>query len=361
MSDPPPPLRFASRFKPRPWGGRMLSQMFGKPLPAEQTIGESWELSDLPEDESLVAEGPLRGVSVGELIRRFGAALVGRAPLCEGRFPLLIKWLDARENLSVQVHPANAAAGAVKHEAWFVAHAEPHARLYLGFREGVTPADAACAANSPAIVDLLHAVTPRVGDCYYLPSGLPHALGAGVVVAEVQTPSDVTYRLYDWDRVGLDGRPRELHIDAALASARFDIPRDVIMQPRSHVAAAHATISHLVRSDAFCIDRARLAAGVCEPIPHAEMTVWIVLAGCGEFRRGEVAQPIHAGDVVLLPASTAGITVSADTPLDVLEVSVPIASAFAAIVHAPSSAATPLVALTRRDTRANQGFPPPAG
>ncbi len=237
MNPAPYPLVFEPQLVPKPWGGRQLER-FGKRLPEGQWIGESWELSGLPQRPTPVRDGPLAGRTPIDLLQLWGDWLLGssgakvrmspRSP--QGRetaaaqdrglpneFPLLIKLLDARADLSVQVHPRPGQSG-VKHEFWYVCHAEPAARLLAGLRPGVTPAELERAAGSRAVVDLLQSWPVRAGDCLWLPSGTPHALGAGIVVAEVQQPSDVTYRLYDWDRTDAAGRPRTLHVAEAISA-----------------------------------------------------------------------------------------------------------------------------------------------
>lgn len=338
MTIPPIPVRFSPRFKPRPWGGRRLADLLGKALPGDGPIGESWELSDLAGDESIVADGDLAGRSIGDLAVQWGKDLLGGAPLIDGRFPLLIKFLDARENLSVQVHPSPATTAdklAIKHESWVVLHADPGAAIYLGLRPGVTKRDVADAANSPRIVELLNGVQVRRGDSFYLPSGLPHALGAGVVVAEVQTPSDVTYRLYDWGRTGLDGKPRELHIEQALDNLLFDVPQEQVVQPRSHVAGPWATLTRLVRCDSFHIDRVRVGEGLQQTFPHAEPIVWIIVSGAGTLRRRQHVQHFVRGDVVLIPADSGEISFEASADCDVLEVKIPVSSPYEGVPHPP--------------------------
>jgi len=212
----------------KPWGGRRLAA-YGKDLPAGSLIGESWEVADLPDDSvatvaearSRVADGPHAGKTLRRLIAEFGSELLGSASASvDGDFPLLVKILDAREHLSVQVHPDRDYVEGhpdtrLKTESWYVIDADPGALLYLGLREGVTVADIASRIGTAAIADLLHVVPARPGDFHHLPAGLVHALGAGVVVAEVQTPSDTTFRMYDWeDRYRRPDRP--MHPTAAL-------------------------------------------------------------------------------------------------------------------------------------------------
>lgn len=225
MAQPLYPLTFEPILKERPWGGRRLAAL-GKHLPGPGRYGESWELCDLPGDVSLVAEGPLRGTSLAELRASRAAELLGPAALDGGSFPLLVKYIDAAEKLSVQVHPpAEAAArlgGRPKSEAWLVLEAEPQALLYVGLREGCGAREYEAALGEGRIEDLLRPLPVRPGLLVPVPPGTVHAIGAGVLLAEVQQPSDTTYRVHDWGRVGLDGRPRRLHLEEAWQSLRFE-------------------------------------------------------------------------------------------------------------------------------------------
>lgn len=335
MSVPPMPLLFAPLFKVKPWGGRRLAELFHKPLPAGDPIGESWELVSLPENESRVCGGPLAGRSLAELVALWGTDLIGQARSHNGRFPLLIKFLDARENLSVQVHPKPAGAGAprpgVKHEMWYVIDAQPGAKLYIGLKPGVRPTDVARAAGTSEMADLLRTWPATPGACYALPSGTPHALGGGVVVTEVQTPSDVTYRLYDWDRVGLDGRPRALHLEQALANVRYDVTEEMIRPPAQHVAGPSGKVERLVCTAGFSVARVA-AAGASVNVGPGPMRIWILPPG---FAGGTTVVPpiaghsgvpytldFAAGDVVLLPAGAA-VQVTFGGAAQWLEVTVP--------------------------------------
>ncbi len=309
MNTAPLPVVCEPLFKPKPWGGRRLADLFDKPLPADETIGESWELVSLPENESHVLRGPLAGRSLSKLVSLWGDDLLGGVDLVDQRFPLLIKFLDACENLSVQVHPKPAdddplgRKPGIKHEAWYVLHADPGAKLYIGLKPGVTPADVAQAANTPAMVNLLEAWEGTPGQCYYLPSGTLHALGAGLVVAEIQTPSDITYRAYDWGRVGLDGQPRELHIDQSLSNIRYDVTREMIHQPARQVAGLVSAATRAAECDRFTMDMVRLTAGLSAAVPTGELAIWMVLRGAGCLHTTAGDCPFAAGDTVLLPAA----------------------------------------------------------
>ena len=180
----PAALLFHPIPQPRIWGGARLATRLHKPFPLDARIGESWEVSGLPDAVSRVRGGPYDGRLLTELIERYPAELIGAGGASDPTFPLLIKFLEASANLSIQVHPMPPSAG-VKHEAWYIIHAEEGAELFVGLREGVTPRDVRDRVNTPAMADVLRAHIAKAGDCYYLPSGTLHALGAGIVVAEV--------------------------------------------------------------------------------------------------------------------------------------------------------------------------------
>ena len=342
MSASPLPVVFVPLYKPKPWGGQRLATLLNKRLPAGVRIGESWELVSLLGNESRVRGGPLAGRTLSELVQLWGRDLLGAAPLVDGRFPLLIKFLDACENLSVQVHPKPDGAGGppgVKHEAWYVLHAEPGAKLYIGLKPGVGPADVARVANTPALVDVLRAWDARPGQCYYLPSGTLHALGAGLVLAEIQTPSDVTYRAYDWDRVAADGRPRTLHVAQALENMRYDVTEQMIAPRPTQVAGAAVLTTRLAHCERFVLDllSLRTASRTAppanqyaqrQPAPaHGSMRVWIILDGTVRFTREHQESgytgTFTKGDVVLIPAKSAVTRIEPATDCRCIEVSIP--------------------------------------
>src|SRR5664279_4551011 len=220
------PFVFDPIFKDRIWGGRELENLCAKQLPPGKPIGESWEISDRPGDASVIANGPLAGKNLRWLMENHGRELLGDAkPAAAGRFPLLCKILDAREKLSLQVHPPASKAkelqGEPKTEMWFIAEAAPDASLYVGLKKGVTRAEFEQKISDGSVADCFHRIPVKAGDTMFLPSGRVHAIGDGLVIFEIQQNSDTTYRVFDWNRVGLDGKPRELHIAQSLASIDF--------------------------------------------------------------------------------------------------------------------------------------------
>ena len=220
------PLRFQPIFKERVWGGRDLEELYQKTLPPNVPIGESWEITDRPEGVSVVANGPLNGKDLRWLMEHRTGELLGSVRPQAGRFPLLVKILDAQEKLSLQVHPPAAIApqlgGEPKTEMWYVAHARPGAELYVGLRRGVTRAEFQRKIKDGSVAECFHRLPVQGGDVMFLPSGRVHAIGAGIVIFEIQQNSDTTYRVFDWNRVGLDGKPRDLHVEQSLRCINFD-------------------------------------------------------------------------------------------------------------------------------------------
>jgi len=291
-------LRFGSHYLERVWGGRRLEEGYGRLLPGAGRYGEAWELVDREEVQSVVVGGELTGLSLNELWterRRevFGVAYEGHAA---ERFPLLFKILDAREALSVQVHPpAREAArlgGEVKDEVWYVAEAEPGARLYAGLREGVTREGFERAVATGEVEGCLQVLLPREGDVLALPSGRVHAIGGGLVLYEVQLNSDTTYRVYDWGRPGLDGFPRELHVAESLRCIDFD---DVAPE----LVRLGGAASLVEMAGSFAVERRELGEGMESLLAEGgRFCVCVVVegrVGCGGEWYGE-------SELLLLPA-----------------------------------------------------------
>ncbi len=331
----PYPLIFDPIFKPGVWGGRKMESRLGKRLP-DGPIGESWELADLESDLSVVAVGPAKGKTLSQMVEAWGQKLLGRAKLINGRFPLLLKFLDAEQALSVQVHPSEEAAQVggdvrVKNEAWYVIEAAMDSWILRGVKHGVDADVLRATLERGHAEQVLNRIEIRPGHAYYIPSGTVHALGPGALIAEVQTPSDTTYRLYDWDRVNpKTGQPRELHIDEAMDSVVYE-PVPPGAEHPEHIASVWTTITRLVRCESFVVERVRMVAGVEQVIPYDEMVAWMVLDGAGSIRCDGVADAIRfgVGDTVLLPAGLKGGRVAVDEASTWLEISLPVASSLA--------------------------------
>jgi mannose-6-phosphate isomerase len=301
-SEPLYPLRFAPIFKSALWGGRRLADMFPG-APAEGPVAEAWVLSDQGDNVSRVTEGPLAGMSLRALMRDRPAELLGPSLAHHDTFPLLLKFIDAREPLSVQVHPDDelawtlAAVPRGKTEAWVVLHAEPGTRIYAGLKAGVDRRALERAVTDGTTADCLHSFEPAVGDCVFLPAGTVHALGGGITVFEVQQTSDTTYRLFDWNRVDAKtGQPRDLHIEKALASTNFG--HGPITPIRKDLTGENDL--KLVQCAYFDIWRTREPPGEC--IHSSERgRILVFLAGETTLRLGAVETRIRPFDVALVP------------------------------------------------------------
>lgn len=299
------PLRFCPILVPKPWGGRKIAGPGRKSDGANAPIGESWELVDLPGQSSVVSNGPLAGTTLHEILTSAAGELLGDVkPTAEGGFPLLVKYLDARENLSIQVHPDVAYAAAnpgvrSKTEALYVLDAEPGAVVYRGIKPGVSPQQFRRDIESGAIVEDMIQVPAKAGQCLFLPGGTCHAYGAGILGAEIQTPGDTTFRVYDWGRTD-----RELHIDEAMACIDFEARDFARAERRTHVGGVFTTVSKLCSSDAFTIEKVRMVEEYGQEIPYDRPAVWVVLEGTGVITGSPAGVDVEykAGDVLLLPA-----------------------------------------------------------
>ncbi len=343
----PCPLIFEPILKPKIWGGRNLARLLGKRLPAEGSFGESWECADLPSGQSVVARGPAKGKTLSSLVHEWGKGLLGCSQPIGGRFPLLVKFLDAADNLSIQVHPPEAPAGHVgkdfrpKHEAWYVLEARDDAAIYRDLRPGLTPAAFADAlrAEPRAASELVHRIAVRTGDTFFIPAGMVHAVGAGVVLAEIQTPSDLTYRIYDWQR----RRPAEdagLDAELGLASVRADLDTSS-WEKRSHVTSVFTTVTRLVSCPSFNMERVRFVGEIEQEIPYSEPVCWVMLEGRGEILYGKGVEAFSAGEVIILPAGLDRPRLRTLAECDWLEVTLPATSDLAEFPRPSSNALQP--------------------
>lgn len=316
-----PPLTFEPIFKNMLWGGHRLPGFLGRPAPSADPVGEAWVLSDVDGSLSTVAAGPFAGHTLRSLIAEFPTELFGAAGPADGKFPLLLKFIDAKQELSVQVHPDNAKAVTLagpgkrgKTEAWVVLDRDPAtSRIYAGFRPGVTAADFRAALSAGSAADTLHSFPPDPGDGVFLPAGTVHAIGADLLIFEVQQTSDITYRLFDWNRVDAKtGKSRELHIDHGLTCSDF-------AAGPCHPVKAAGSRQQLVGCEFFTLHRITSdspltvgAVGTCRVV--------VGVAGRGELVWAGGRQPVGVGSVVLLPASVGECRVEpAGGPVTVLE------------------------------------------
>lgn len=330
MARPPLyPLRFDPIFTTNLWGGRRLPSYLNRAVGHDDPVGEAWVLSDVDGSLSRVADGPLAGLTLRELLAPAPERIVGRAKAPQGRFPLLLKFLDARQELSVQVHPNDQQAALLgpgkfgKTEAWVVLERDPAtSRLYAGFAEGVCAADFRAALAAKTTPGTLHSFTPDAGDCVFLEAGTVHAIGSDLLLFEVQQTSDITYRLYDWDRVDAKTKkPRQLHIEEGLACADFG--RGPCRPVRPTVAARDgARRESLVRCDYFALERFTGAAPF--PVGAANQCRAVVcVGGSGSLEWCGASYPLRTGDVYLLPAEVGDATAVPTTELTLLECGLP--------------------------------------
>jgi len=276
----------------RVWGGRRLETLYGKHRPSGVRIGESWELVDRVDAQSVVHDGEFQGLTLHELWNTRRAEIFGDGLPDTQRFPLLFKILDCQDRLSVQVHPsADVAArlgGEPKTEMWYFMNTLLDSDLYAGLKRGVTRPQFETALQEGHVADLIHHIPSRAGDAFFIPSGRIHAIGGGNVIFEVQQNSDTTYRVFDWNRLGLDGKPRALHIEESLASINWDDPEPGVAEPNGETVVG---CEHF-RVDRWEIDGER-SCGV-----DSRFAVFTVLSG--EVKCG--GRSFAAGSMFLVPA-----------------------------------------------------------
>jgi mannose-6-phosphate isomerase len=322
------PLRFEPIYQYRLWGGRRLADLLAAPLPGHGPIGEAWVLSDRDDYASRVADGPLKGQTIGHLMEQSPEQLLGRLAGHFSCFPLLLKFLDVREMLSLQVHPADArkdllpAGETGKTEAWVVLEAGPKSRIYAGLKSGITAADLRRAVASGVVADLVSSFIPKQGDGVFIPAGTVHSLGGDVVVFEIQENSDVTFRLDDWGHIDpTTGRSRALQVDQALSAINM---AQGAVAPVAPVVEETAPVE---RERLFDCEYFRLwrlhgqspfavgAAGV----PR----VLICLEGTGRVEHGGQTYAAGKGDVWLLPAAVGACAFRPSGAVTLLEVALP--------------------------------------
>ena len=304
------PLKFHALFKEKVWGGENMARVLGKRLPPGARIGESWEVSGYGDDVSIVANGPYQGMGLHRMVAEFGEALIG-TDVPPGRFPLLFKFVDASDRLSVQVHPDDAYAQRCKHgslgktEAWVIVDAQPGARLVRGLEPGVDAAMFRRAVEEGHIEKILHWIEVSPGDVIFVPAGQVHAIGRGILLYEVQQSSDSTYRVYDW------GRPRPLHIEKALEVTRFETLPDLV--EGIQVGKDGGARTALVSCPYFSVERLDVRSSMEDQCDGRSFHVLSVLDGHGEIRWGiHQATPIKRGESLLLPAQLGAYEVSGD-------------------------------------------------
>ena len=320
---PDQPIRFEPIFRSYIWGGDRLASQLGKKPPGTGIWAESWEIVDHREGESMVAEGAFAGWSLRQLIESFPNEIIGLdAP--NDRFPLLLKYLDCQRVLSVQVHPDDDYGAKMtqpdrgKTEAWYVIDAEPDAKLYAGLKKGVDRQALASAIENGETESCLHVLSPKPGDCVFIPAGTVHALGEGLLVAEIQQASDCTFRLFDWDRVDKDGQPRQLHIEQALDVIDFErgpvefvsSPKSVSKEPRTLVACDKFTLQEFSQPGTY-------------ELPSMQLAIITVPIGQAVVKAGPNAVSLDRGQTVLVPFACQSTTLELPPDTTVLVSTLP--------------------------------------
>ncbi len=310
------------------WGGRRLANLLSAPLPGEGPAGEAWVLSDRDDHQSCVADGPLKGQTIAQLLQQFPQQVMGRLAGRFRRFPLLLKFLDAHEMLSVQVHPDDLhkdllpAGETGKSEGWVVLEAGIKSRMYAGLKPGTTEADLRQALANGSVADRLACFHPKPGDTVFLPAGTVHSLGGDVVVFEIQQNSDVTFRLYDWNHLdSKTGQPRALQVDQALACVNFTEGKGGLVAPEVE-ATSPARRERLFHCDHFWVSRSRgesaFSIGAAQ-VPR----VLVCIDGTGQVEHGDTTYAVGKGDVFLLPAVLGACAFQPLGAVTVLEIEIP--------------------------------------
>ena len=328
------PLRFQPIFRRYIWGGHRLATVLDKPI-GDESCAESWEIVDHNEDQSVVQFGEFAGKSLADLISNHGVELLGESAYelirdesipeqLRGRFPLLLKFLDANRSLSVQVHPDDVLGATLdppdlgKTEAWYVMHADPGAKIYAGLKEGVTKEQLRNAIHDGSTEEMLHSFEPNAGDCVFIKAGTLHAIGEGLLIAEIQQASDTTFRVFDWNRVDKDGTPRQLHIEESLEATNFELgPVD----PVDPVATEFENATTIVTSDKFEMRRWTLN----QPIEFNDEKLRIVAVTKGSVKLSHDPsdEPLTMGQTAIIPASCQSVSIQPMENSEVLDICLP--------------------------------------
>lgn len=315
------PLKFKSRIKERIWGGSAILQKRKSAcarLPKDKLYGESWDLSSVKGDVSVATNGFLKGNNLEELIEVYMGDLVGEANFERygTLFPLLIKYLDCNDRLSVQVHPDDDLAeerhsSYGKTEAWYVADCKPGAAIHLGFKDlNITREEYISAVAESRLEELLNRVEVKPGDLFFIPAGTVHALGAGIEVVEVQQTSDITYRIYDWDRVDAEGKSRELHTALAVDAINFEADADLLYKPYNLQPGCEVKA---IDSPYFTMSLMDIKGGYEEDLSELDsFVVYIALSGNMTLRSEAGEESLNEGELVLVPAEMSELEIEGE-------------------------------------------------
>ncbi len=305
------PIRFQPLYKERPWGGKKLKTLLNKDIPSSKT-GESWEISNVENNISQVKEGYFKNRNLRELVKEFKDRLIGKKVYEKFglHFPLLIKYIDAADDLSIQVHPGDQMAEKYhksfgKNELWYIIQADPGAVLYIGFKPGTDKEKYLQKLEEGKLEEILNKIEVQPGDIFYIPAGTVHAIGKGVLLGEIQQTSDITYRIYDWNRPGLDGNPRELHTSKALEAINFSA------QPEQQKGKK-------IKTPYFTIDRMNISDSANIDISGIDSFIILMNTGEGVFKID--GMDFNKGDTLFLPAIKQKYKVDVNKPGEYLQV-----------------------------------------
>ncbi|MCL1787811.1 MAG: class I mannose-6-phosphate isomerase [Defluviitaleaceae bacterium] len=309
------PVVFTPIYKEMIWGGARLANLFNRTLPGEK-VGESWDISCRPGEMGVVANGDYAGETFETYIAKDRVGILGTRLANLERFPLLVKIIDANDALSIQVHPDDVlaqqagSADSGKSEMWYVLNPPHDGRLIIGLKPGVTREKLATAYKNGTVEDCLNYMTVKTGDMINIPAGLVHALTPGIVVAEVQQNSDITYRLYDYNRMGLDGKPRDLHVKEALAVSDFDerIPKEAVVG--LPVEIGENTLTYAICNPNFAIIKYDIALPLTEASNPAAFSIFTCVDGRAVIKTDTMAVEIPKGGSVFIPASVGMYTIA---------------------------------------------------
>ena len=316
MSFIPYPMMFEPILKDRIWGGEKLHTVLGKQQISD-SIGESWEISNVPDNVSLVSNGGYKGQSLEELIKTYPEDILGSYIVTTFgyQFPLLFKFLDAKEDLSIQLHPNDVLArerhdSLGKTEMWYVMQADQGARVVVDFKEGVTQADYLQHLHTKTLPAILNEIPVKKGDAFFIQTGTVHAIGGGVLLAEIQQTSDITYRVYDWDRVDSEGQTRELHVDLALDAINYE-KKQVELSYGKEANQANPIVS----CPFFTVNLIPLAEQYKIEKPLDRFYLYVCTEGACELQMDALSCGIKQGQTVLIPASVKNLVATGQATL----------------------------------------------
>ena len=308
------PLKFQPILKDKIWGGQKLQQLLNKPTTSTEA-GESWEISDVEGDTSVVANGPLKGSSLKALLESYTSDLLGEKNFRQfgTKFPLLIKFIDAKQDLSVQLHPNDQLAkerhnSFGKTEMWYVVQADPKSNLIVGFNQDMTQELYLKHLEAKTLQSILNFDAVKPGDTYFIEVGRIHAIGAGVLLAEIQQTSDITYRVYDWDRVDSEGKERELHNDIALEAFDFEMPDNF----RVKYSLDSNTSTELVSCPYFTTNVLEVNAPLQKENNHDSFMIYMCVEGAASLEVDGAVTEFSMGETVLVPACIHRFSISAN-------------------------------------------------